>query len=492
MQSRRDQVQAHLFVMSRLASGMLRAEPDAPDTPTGRTTRGTTTGLAVAVLIGLGVVVYGVIKPGGDAGWTKPGTLVVVEETGARYLFVGGQLHPVLNDTSARLVAGDQMAVAQVGRASLADVPRGAPVGIVGAPDGLPPAAELAGGTWLVCGTVQPGPTGAPAPRLGLLMDPVKEGKALTPGQAVLVSLPDGTVHLLWQGQRLRVDTANQALQALGYGGATPFPVPAGVLNALPAGPDLASPAVPGRGGDGPVLSGKPTRIGQLFDVAGGAHYLLTKDGLVPLTTTLYELLRGDPRTQKEAYANNAPAPALIGPVDLAAHTAPGGAPATGLPETPPTLVTPLHGEGVCADLHTGAGSPVTAITLLDAAAADTGRPPTVPSGAAGGTCAVADRISVRPGRGALVKAVSGAGTGSTEYLVTEAGVRYPLPSTAVAKQLGYGGATPVSVPAPVVGLLPAGPLLDPAAVADGAAATPTAASTAAAAAAAPGSAPCS
>lgn len=38
MQSRRDQVQAHLFVMSRLASGMLRAEPDAPDTPTGRTT----------------------------------------------------------------------------------------------------------------------------------------------------------------------------------------------------------------------------------------------------------------------------------------------------------------------------------------------------------------------------------------------------------------------------------------------------------------------
>lgn len=33
MQSRRDQVQAHLFVMSRLASGMLRAEPDAPDTP---------------------------------------------------------------------------------------------------------------------------------------------------------------------------------------------------------------------------------------------------------------------------------------------------------------------------------------------------------------------------------------------------------------------------------------------------------------------------
>ncbi|MFD0567150.1 hypothetical protein ACFQ2M_38235 [Kitasatospora saccharophila] len=40
MQSRRDQVQAHLFVMGRVAAGVLRAEPDAPDTPVGRTNRG--------------------------------------------------------------------------------------------------------------------------------------------------------------------------------------------------------------------------------------------------------------------------------------------------------------------------------------------------------------------------------------------------------------------------------------------------------------------
>ncbi|MEU3571279.1 type VII secretion protein EccB, partial [Kitasatospora sp. NPDC036755] len=292
MQSRRDQVQAHLFVMSRLASGMLRAEPDAPDTPTGRTTRGTMTGLAVGVLIGLGVTVYGVISPGGGDGWAKPGTLVVVRESGARYLSVGGQLHPVLNDTSARLLAGEQMTVQQVSRESIADAPRGAPVGIVGAPDGLPSAGDLDGGTWLVCGTLQPGPTGTPVPRLGLLVDPEAEGKALTPGQGLLVAVPDGSTHLLWQGQRLRVDTANQALQALGYGGATPFPVPAGVLNALPAGPDLAAPAVAGRGEPGPELAGKPTRIGQLFEAAGGAHYLLTKAGLAPLTETTEDGVR--------------------------------------------------------------------------------------------------------------------------------------------------------------------------------------------------------
>ncbi|MGW7443008.1 type VII secretion protein EccB [Kitasatospora sp. NPDC054795] len=474
MQSRRDQVQAHLFVMSRLASGMLRAEPDAPDTPTGRTTRGTMTGLAVGVLIGLGVTVYGVIRPGGGDGWAKPGTLVVVEETGARYLSIGGQLHPVLNDTSARLLAGEQMTVRQVSRASIADAPRGAPVGIVGAPDGLPPAADLAGGTWLVCATAQPGPTGAPVPKLALLVDPAAEGRALAPGQGLLVAAPDGSTHLLWQGQRLRVDTANQALQALGYGGATPFPVPAGVLNALPAGPDLAAPAVARRGEAGPALGGKPTRIGQLFEAPGGAHYLLTKDGLAPLTPTLYALLLGDPRTQKEAYGSAAPAPAPIGALDLAGHSAPGGPPPPGLPEAPPTLVAPLHGEGVCADLHTGAGAPTTAVTVLPGGRAYEGRPPAAPAGPASGTagaaCTVADRIAVRPGRGALVRALSGAGAGGTEYLVTEAGVRYPLPSAAVVKQLGYGGATPVAVPAAVVALLPAGPGLDPAALADAAA----------------------
>ncbi|MGW1179100.1 type VII secretion protein EccB [Kitasatospora sp. NPDC002543] len=478
MQSRRDQVQAHLFVMSRLASGMLRAEPDAPDTPTGRTTRGTVTGLAVGVLIGLGVTVYGVISPGGGDGWAKPGTLVVVRESGARYLSVGGQLHPVLNDTSARLLAGEQMTVQQVSRESIADAPRGAPVGIVGAPDGLPSAGDLDGGTWLVCGTLQPGPTGTPVPRLGLLVDPEAEGKALTPGQGLLVAVPDGSTHLLWQGQRLRVDTANQALQALGYGGATPFPVSAGVLNALPAGPDLAAPAVAGRGEPGPELAGKPTRIGQLFEAAGGAHYLLTKAGLAPLTPTLYELLRGDPRTQKEAYGNAAPTASPIGPMDLAGHTAPGGPPSPGLPETPPALVAPLRGEGVCADLHAGGGAPTTAVTVLPAARAEAGRPPVAPAGTATGAgCAVADRIAVRPGRGALVRALSGAGAGSTEYLVTEGGVRYPLPSAAVAKKLGYGGVTPVAVPAAVVALLPSGPSLDPAAVGDapGAAAAGTA-----------------
>ncbi|MEV8095062.1 type VII secretion protein EccB [Kitasatospora sp. NPDC085879] len=475
MQSRRDQVQAHMFVVSRMAAGMLRAEPDAPDTPNGRTVRGTMTGLALAVLVGLGVAVFGVISPGGNDGWATSGTLVVVEETGARYLYVGGQLHPVLNDASARLVAGERMTVRQVGRSSLADAPRGAPIGIVGAPDGLPQPADLAGGVWLVCGTARPGPSGTPVPRLGLVVDPSTEGRVLTRDQGLLVSVPDGSVHLLWQGQHLRVDTGNQALQALGYGGSTPLPVKPGLLDALPAGPDLAAPPVPGRGEAGPALGGRPTRVGQLFDGPGGAHYLLTRGGLVPLTPTLYGLVLGDLRTQKDAYGGVAPTAAPIGAMDLAGHTAPGAPPGAGLPDRPPALVVPQRGEGVCVDVHAGSGSPTTGVTVLPAERAEAGRAPAVPAGTPAGACTTADLIAVRPGRGALVRALSGAGTGSTEYLVTETGVRYPLPSPAVAKLLGYGGATPVGVPATVLGLLPSGPVLDPAALGDGTGATPAA-----------------
>ncbi|MFB7123143.1 MULTISPECIES: hypothetical protein [Streptomycetaceae] len=46
MQSRRDQVRAHPVVLNRPVPDALRAEPDAPDTPTRRTTRGATTGPA--------------------------------------------------------------------------------------------------------------------------------------------------------------------------------------------------------------------------------------------------------------------------------------------------------------------------------------------------------------------------------------------------------------------------------------------------------------
>ncbi|GLY73793.1 type VII secretion protein EccB [Actinoallomurus iriomotensis] len=463
MQSRRDQVQAHLFVMGRLASAMLRADPDAPDAPTARTNRGARIGIAVAVAMAVIVAIYGLIKPGGRTDWRKPGTLVVVKESGARFLYLGGALRPVLNETSARLLAGDRMSVVQVHRSSLSHAARGAPVGLVGAPDELPDPAALTAVPWLACGTRSPNGSGGITPRLTLLVGPTAEGTPLTAGEGVLVGTPDGAVYLLWRGFRMRLDQSRGAVQALGYADATAYPVSPMLLNALPAGPDLTAPPIQGRGRTGPSLAGRSTRVGQLFAGPGG-HYVLTESGLVPLSGTLFALLRGAPGTQRDAYRGKAVTPAAIGPQDVAAHEAPGSAWfSVALPADPPGLVTVGEDQGVCADVRPSAGRPTTSVTLLKAAA-ESGGPPAAEPGVLP-ACTAADRIGVRPGGGSLVRALSGGGAGQTEYLVTGAGVKYPLPSADAAGRLGYGAA-PVAVPDGLLRLLPTGPSLDPATLA--------------------------
>ncbi|MFC5666678.1 type VII secretion protein EccB [Kitasatospora misakiensis] len=479
MQSRRDQVQAHLFVMSRVAAGVLRAEPDAPDTPVGRTNRGAATGLALALLIGAGAGIYGLVKPGGATGWKKSGTLVVVKETGARYVVAAGLLHPVLNEASARLLVGDQLKVDQVSARSLEGAERGTPIGIVGAPDGLPGPAALLGADWLLCtvrttgtgtGTTGTG-TGAarPAPQLSVAIGTHRTGRPAG-DQGVLVAGPDGAVHLLWHGRRFAVDAAGGAVRALGYTAATPAPVTASFLAAFPAGPDLRAPDVPARGKDGPVLSGRPTRTGQLFTGTGEERYLLAEQGLVPVSATQFALLQGDPRTQQEAYANGPVTPAQVGAADLAAHTAPAAAAAAfapeGLPGRPPALLPPRPEQALCAALRPAGDGGELDVAVLDANPV-LGLPPVLQPGVVP-SCTPADRIAVRPGGGALVRALSGGGFGSTLYLVTDSGVKYPLASAAVAERLGYAKAAPTAVPGRVLSLLPTGPSLDPAPLAGG------------------------
>jgi type VII secretion protein EccB len=466
MQSRRDQVQAHLFVMSRLGAGLLRAEPDDPDIPTGRTTRGIRTGLLIAGALALVTALYGVIKPGGATAWRKPGTMVVVKESGARFLYIGGELHPVLNQASARLLAGEKMALAQVTEGSLSGTPRGGPVGILGAPDALPSARAMTADGWLACAVQETAPSGGASPRLALAIAPDGHGSPLTPAQGLLISTPDGTQYLLWQGRRLRLDTTNGATRALGYTSAAPFPVTEAFLGSLPAGPDLATPDIPGRGTEGPDLAGRSTKVGQLFTGPAGEHYVLGKGGLEQLTATLYELLRGDPRTQRDAYGGTPAIAAPVGAADLTAHPAAAPGPAAGLPADPPGLLTPAQSQGVCAALEPAAAGPRTLVTLVEAAAVG-GAAPAVQPGVQPG-CAEADLIAVRPGGGALVRALSGAGAGSTLYLVTDNGVKYPLPSPEAGRKLGYGAVTPAAVPGSLLTLLPTGPSLDPDVLAGG------------------------
>ncbi|MFI1996767.1 type VII secretion protein EccB [Actinoplanes sp. NPDC020271] len=67
------------------------------------------------------------------------------------------------------------------------------------------------------------------------------------------------------------------------------------------------------------------------------------------------------------------------------------------------------------------------------------------------------DAVHVPRGKGAVVTATTGA-----VHLVTDDGRGFPLASAELLPRLGYPDVKPVTVPAEVLALLPAGPLLDP------------------------------
>src|SRR2546430_13219418 len=107
MQSRRDQVQAHLFVVGRLKSGILGADPDALEVPLARTSRGLFIGTILGLLGLVAFALFGVLFPGGSTSWRGARAMLIVKESGARYVYFDGVLHPVLNYAYAVLVLGN-------------------------------------------------------------------------------------------------------------------------------------------------------------------------------------------------------------------------------------------------------------------------------------------------------------------------------------------------------------------------------------------------
>ncbi|MEW1641167.1 type VII secretion protein EccB [Streptomyces sp. NPDC091219] len=460
MRSKRDQVQAHTFMMGRLTSGMLLADPDAPESPLGRTSRGALVGVIVGVLISAGALVFGLLRPGGNDAWRSGDTLIVNKDTGARYLYADGRLRPVRNYASAVLIGGAGLKTTSVGSKSLAGTPVGRPVGITGAPDSVPGTGDLETSPWEVCSTGSGAQTtlvpGAPV-----------ETDSVGATFALVVKGPDRHTYLVWQGSRLELDEDSGAAESLGYASVTPRPVSAAFLDALVTGPELATPNVDGRGTTGPELGGRATRIGQVFRVVAGSgnqEYLLQKDGLHPVTDTQSALLLGDPDTRKKAYDGGAPNVATIDVSDLRAHQAPGSAgtdpSVPGLPDTPPSALSLPAGESMCAQVDPAGGQVrVTSVrvaesTLFPAAQAD----PTALTAA----CVSVDRVVARPGHGALVRALGAAGgtVGDTTFLIGDDGVKYRIPDSNALAALGYNGATPVKVPSTLLSMLPTGPEL--------------------------------
>jgi type VII secretion protein EccB len=457
MASRSDQLHSHQFALQRVVGALAMRDADPSSSPMRRIGGALFASVMLAALGLAAVGVYGLLKPGGNERWRDGASVIVEEETGARFVFLDGVLHPVLNQTSALLAVGSaQPKTALVSRASLASVPRGLPLGIPGAPDPLPPRAALLDDRWSVCSR----PSAAGRAESVLLMGSVGEGAPVAEAEGMLVADARGEAYLLWRNARYAVRD-KLVLDAL-WAGERPVVVAPALLNALPPAPDLRRIPLDRTGGS--ALSG--AEIGQVFvhtsQGAGKKYAVAVAGGLADITQVQADLLladpdnpnpRGRPSTLSQADYGRAP---KADPLETSAA-----------PAATPKLVTPAAGGGVCASYADGAGAPD--VTLVRALAPARGE------ARAGGVwqgTVVADWVRVPPGHGAVVEAVAaptagapggaGASVGALA-VVTDQGVRYPVPSADVLAMLGYSGVRPVRLPASVVALLPGGRSLDPA-----------------------------
>jgi type VII secretion protein EccB len=464
VQTRKDQMQAHSFVVGRLVSGLLRAEPDAPTSPLRRFNVSILAGLILGALMVVGCGVLGIIFPANNKQWQEPGTLVVEKETGARYVFIDGELRPVLNYTSARLIlGGEPKSVVSVSRNSLKGTVHGMPLGIPNAPDSLPDLKRGDGANWQVCSGLRTDVTGTPQPYVTVRIGGDPTNRPLDPGDGILTRAPTGQVYLAWNNRRMLVPSAS-ALTGLGYAAARQYPVGLGWLNSMPAGPDLAPPDVPGRGTNGQSVGGKPTVVGQVFKATGlvgddeNQFFVMRADGLSPLTQVGAALALADPKTAAAYRGASVEALPLNAGALSAAPRSQYASIDRALPARPPQLVDVGDRDAPCVRLRMKLDG---ALFQLGIGAAE---PATGPgNGNGNGNGMLADRVTVEPGAGLLVRDQPAPGvTDGAVFLVVDIGVRFPLIKQDVVANLGYRDVNPVPVPGPLLSLLPVGPVLDP------------------------------
>jgi type VII secretion protein EccB len=454
--SRREQNQAYQFLNRRIVSALLSGEPETTELPMRRFGIALIAGIGAAVLLVAGFLVYGLLVPGGAR--PDENAIILERETGATYIYIQGQLHPVLNFTSARLILGQpDPAVETISQASLRDVPRGLPVGIPGAPNTLPDKGSLVGLPWSVC-TAPRSSTSVTLATQVLVGTVPPGGGQLAANEGVLVTVGAASDrYLVWHDHRLRVSN-NAVVAALGWTGVRPAPVSPAFLDALPAGPDLAPIVVPGNGQPSQVrLAENGTAVGQVYR-SQGEYYVLLANGLAHVGQLTGQLWAAAGHPIRDISA------AEVGQFLVETAVEPPGLPAE---------VPAAHGGDdrfamACAVFgpNNGFEQPVTVESYAKVDSSMTLSGPPAPAIGPDGS-PLADRVLLPGGHAALTASLLPSGVTATgnAYVITDQGVKYPLPRQNLDKvqaSLGFADAKPVAVPASILALIPTGPALDP------------------------------
>jgi len=438
MRTKREQVQAQRFIVRRIVSAMVSGEPETLDLPMRRVGIAAFAGLLVFGLVFAGFWVVGLIFPGGNKSWMVDGAIIVEEETGTRYIFAQGELHPVQNYASALLIVGNgERTVHQVHQQSLKGTPRGRTLGIADAPDALPTKDLFISLPWQTCSAPTPiDPTGRDS--YVLIGAPLSPATDLA-GQGLLLANGD-KYYLVLGATKYLIDAT--ALPALGTDKEQAIRVDDVLVNALRTGPDLKV-KISGKGSSGTELDGTAYKIGDVF-TNNDKYYVLVGDGLASIGELSAELLGTKKVELATATVIANQSPAVIEPAEF--------------PQARPDIREGLDGAGtaVCSvysdgDLTVAVHTPVPANLSMQTTVAPVGE---------GDEINTSDHVWLPGGYGALVRAEpTPEAPGGTVYLVTDQGWKFGLTPEAITA-FGYEKVTPTPIPAGLLALLPTGPEL--------------------------------
>ena len=510
VQSRRDQVLAYRFLLRRRHATLLSGDPDSPEAPLRKLSTATFASIMLATLMAAGAGVLGALSPGHSASWRNPNVVIVVKETGSRFIYdptpappgSPPALHQILNYTSARLLLSSSgWKTVSVSQKSLAGVPRAADIGIVGAPDDLPSAGNVHGGPWTVCSLPGANAQNQPVTLTRLTIGGSGAGAVSGSGSGSANGAPTGSTSLgtplgdqglvvqsgggywlVWHGHRFQIgdpaaaangDTPARVLTFLGWSPGQALPVSQAWLDSLSALAPLRAPHLDnGTPPANVTVTGQKVSVGQLVRVPaqnGVAErlFVVTVKGFVQIDNLQYQLLAA---ASELPPMNGTPLDVGNGQSGDAATVSSGDGQ---WPQTPPTLANAASAgpSAACAttagtSAGNGAGPDTDSAMSVSVAPATTAQPtcyrlpPQAPS-----ATYLADCVDVTPGTAAVVRSKTNTGVASAVYLVTGNGEYTakdslgPDPATTL-KALGYASVTPITVPQTMLDLLPDGPAL--------------------------------
>lgn len=457
------QVSGYRFLVRRMEHALVRRDVRMLHDPMRSQSRAYAAGLVLGIVALAGCGVLALLKPQGSIGDNK---ILLGKDTGAVYAVIDGVVHPTLNLASARLAVGEPAKAVSIKESELSKKPRGALIGIPGAPSSLNFDGGGNGRAWTICDELTNDGSSEMTTTV-IAGDPVLGTKAAEmPGNDALLVQGRDAAYLIYDNQRARVDMDDpKVTEALGIRGMTPRPISAGLLNSIPEVLPIVPPRITDPGGT-PTYSLNNHRIGDVVHVdTKDQYYVVLRDGLQPISPLTADIIRNsNPTASQNPEISQFDSTQAAVSNELAVQQYPTKAPTIVNPKDRPVGCLSWKPLAGASDKSDGSKRAELAV-LAGSALPIPDNKQTTPLAQADGSASNVDAFYSTPGHGYFVQ-TTGIETDSQRrdsmFFVADTGVRYGIKDGEAQKALGMDAekATPELAPYQIVGLLAAGPTL--------------------------------